>query len=120
MMHGTMNVKKSKAISIQEAEVIRFRDNRHMKVVRLSALRSSRLYPPGDISGTHFSYRQSRPQGCSTAGRIIPMENSSDTIRNQTRGLAACAAVIQSTTPLRAPICVSHQDKKWVTSDCHS
>ena len=29
----------------QEAEVPRFHDNRHMKVVRLSALRPGRLYP---------------------------------------------------------------------------
>jgi len=29
----------------QEFEVPRFQDNRHMKVVRLSALRTGRLYP---------------------------------------------------------------------------
>jgi len=29
----------------QEVEVSRFQDNRHMKVVRLSALRTGRLYP---------------------------------------------------------------------------
>ena len=29
----------------QEAEAPRFQDNRHMKVVRLSALRTGRLYP---------------------------------------------------------------------------
>jgi hypothetical protein len=27
---------------------------RHMKVVRLSAPRTGRLYPPGNIPGTHF------------------------------------------------------------------
>jgi hypothetical protein len=32
----------------------RFLDNRHMKVVRLSAIRTGRLYPPGNIPGTHF------------------------------------------------------------------
>jgi hypothetical protein len=26
----------------------------HMKVVRLSAPRTSRIYPPGDAPGTHF------------------------------------------------------------------
>jgi hypothetical protein len=31
-----------------------FIDNRHMKVARLSALRIGRLYPQGDIPGTHF------------------------------------------------------------------
>jgi hypothetical protein len=32
-------------------EVSRFEDNRHMKVVRLSALRTGRLYPPVCIPG---------------------------------------------------------------------
>ena len=31
-----------------------FKGSRHMKVVSLSALRTSRLYPPGNIPGTHF------------------------------------------------------------------
>jgi len=30
----------------QEAEVPRFQDSRHMKVVRLSALRTGHFYPP--------------------------------------------------------------------------
>jgi hypothetical protein len=29
-------------------------DNRHMKMVRLSALRTGRLYPSGDILGNFF------------------------------------------------------------------
>jgi hypothetical protein len=36
----------------QEVEAPRFLDNRHMKVVRLSSLRTRRLYPPGKIPGT--------------------------------------------------------------------
>jgi hypothetical protein len=44
-----------------------FPDNPHMKVVRCSALRTSRLYtpppPPGSIPGTHFCFRKSRPYG---------------------------------------------------------
>jgi hypothetical protein len=35
-------------------------DNRHMKVVRLSALRIGRLYPVGSIPGTHFYQRLNR------------------------------------------------------------
>jgi hypothetical protein len=31
-----------------------FQESRHMKVLRLSALRTGRLYPPGNIPGTHF------------------------------------------------------------------
>jgi hypothetical protein len=38
----------------QEVEVPWFQDSRHMKVVRLSALCTGRLYPPGNIPGTHF------------------------------------------------------------------
>ena len=42
------------ALRVQEAEAHRFQDNWHMKVVRLSALCTSRLYRPGNIPGTHF------------------------------------------------------------------
>jgi len=38
----------------QEVETPRFQDSRHKKVVRLSVLRAGRLYPPGNIPGTHF------------------------------------------------------------------
>jgi hypothetical protein len=33
------------ALGFQELEAPRFLDNRHMKVVRLSAIRTGRLYP---------------------------------------------------------------------------
>ena len=39
---------------LQEAEAPRFQDNQHVKVLSLSVLRTGRLYPPGNISGTHF------------------------------------------------------------------
>jgi len=38
----------------QEVESPRFLDNRHMKVVWLSALRTGRLYLPGNIPITNF------------------------------------------------------------------
>jgi hypothetical protein len=41
-------------LGLQEVEAPRFLDNRHMEVVRLSALLTDRLYPPGKIPGTHF------------------------------------------------------------------
>jgi len=53
----------------------RFRDNRHMKEVR-SAQRTGRLYPPGNIPGTHLCWRLSRLQGHSAAGRIKSLKNS--------------------------------------------
>ena len=43
-----------KALMFQKSEAAIFQDIRHMKFVRLSALRTSRLYPPGNTSGTHF------------------------------------------------------------------
>jgi len=60
-----------------------------MKVVRLSAVRTGRLYPPGNIPGTHFCYRLSQPQGHSAAGKIMSMKNSNETIENRTRDLPA-------------------------------
>jgi hypothetical protein len=45
----------------QEVEAPRFPDNRHMKVVRLSVLRTSRLYPPVNIPGTHLLEATSTP-----------------------------------------------------------
>jgi hypothetical protein len=41
-------------MGLQEVEAPKFLDNRHMNVVRLSALRTGRLYSPGKIPGTHF------------------------------------------------------------------
>ena len=58
-----------------------------MKVVRLSALRTGRLYPPGNTPGKHSCQRLSRPQGHGAAGRIMSMKNSSDPIGNQTHNL---------------------------------
>ena len=103
---------KGKAIPLQawtgpegsrKVEAPRFQDNRHMKVVRLSALRTNRLYPPGSIHGTHFHYRLSRPQGHSAAGRIMSMKNSNDTIGNRTRDLPTSSVVPQPTALRRTP-----------------
>ena len=50
--HFTVGKGKGKTIPLQAwtgpegiVEAVRFQDNRHMKVVRLSALRTGRLYP---------------------------------------------------------------------------
>ena len=67
----------------------------------MSALCTGRLYPPGNIPGTHFCWRLSQPQGHSAAGRIMSMKNSNDTVGNRTRDLPACSAVHQPTAPPR-------------------
>ena len=53
---GKVNVNQflDRPRGFQEFEAPRFQDNRRMKVVRLSTLRTGRLYPPGNIPGTHF------------------------------------------------------------------
>ena len=68
-----------------------------MKVVRLSALCTGWLYIPGNIPGTYFCHRLSKPQGHSAARRIMSMKNSNDTTRNQTCDLLACSTVHQPT-----------------------
>ena len=81
-----------------------FQDNRHIKIVRLSGLRTSCLNPPGNISGTRLCYRLNQLQCHISTGRIMLMTNSSDTIGNWTRDLSACSAVPQPTAPNPAPI----------------
>ena len=41
-------------IEFQEVEAPRLLGNKHMKVVRLPALRTGHLYPLGNVPGTHF------------------------------------------------------------------
>ena len=76
----------------------------------MSALRNGRLYPPGNIPGTHFCWRLSQPQGHSAAGRIMSMKKSSDTIGNRTHNLPARSAVPQPTEPPRAPLRLIYTD----------
>jgi len=42
-----------RARGFYDAESLSFQDIRHMKVVRLLALHTGRLYPPGNIPDSH-------------------------------------------------------------------
>ena len=85
----------------QEVEALRFQDNRHMKVVRLSALRTSCLTPQEIFLVLISLKRLSWPQGQSVAGRIMSMQKC-NIIRNQTCDLPACSTVPEPTVPLHA------------------
>jgi hypothetical protein len=85
---------------LQDVEAPRFLDNRHMKVVRLSALHTGRLYPLGNNPGTHFCARLSSTRGHSATERIMSMKNSNNTIGKRNRDLTACSAMPQPTAPL--------------------
>ena len=87
----------------QEAEAHTLQDSRHMKLVRLSALRTGHLYTPGNIPGTDFCQRLSQHQMHCAAGRLMSMKNSNDTVGNRTRDLPACRAVPQRTALPLAP-----------------
>jgi hypothetical protein len=76
-----------------------FLDNQHMKVVRLSALRTGRLYLPGGIHGTDFCQRPSRLQGHSATGRSKSMKKPNDSIGNRTHYLPAYSAMPQPAEP---------------------
>ena len=97
---------------LQEAEAPRFQDNLHMKVV-MSALRTGRFYPPGNIPGTHLCYRLSQSQGHSEAGRIASMKNSNDTIGNRTRDL-------QTTTVLNRISFAVHKQNNILHQGCRN
>ena len=65
-----------------------------MEVLRLSALRTGRLYPR---KNSWYSF-MSRVKGCTEAGRIRALKNS-----NRTRNLPACMAVPQTNAKPRVP-----------------
>jgi len=76
-----------------------FVDNRHMRVARLSTIRTGRLYSPAETAGTHFSSRVFRCRGHIAAGRIRSTKN--DPTGNRAADLPACSAVPQITAPPR-------------------
>jgi hypothetical protein len=70
-----------------------FLDNGPMKVVRLTALHTGHLYPPGKIPGTHFCESLSRSQDHSAAGGNKSMKIFNYAMGKRTRDLPGCSAV---------------------------
>jgi hypothetical protein len=83
----------------QEIVAPRYQDNRHMKVVRLSVLCTSRLYLLRNI--THFWWRLRRLQRHCANGWIKSMKYSSDSNVIWTRDRPVCSAVPHPTAPWR-------------------
>jgi hypothetical protein len=79
-----------------------YRQCEHQFIISLNTGLSKYMF--GDIHGTHFCYRLSRPQCHSAARRIMSMKNANDTVGNRTRDLPACSTVPQSTAPGRATL----------------
>ena len=76
-----------------------------MNVVRLSALRTGRLYLPGNMPGTHFCQRLSRPQGLSAAGRIMSIMTPKGIEPATFRLVAQCLNQLRYRVPLHKLMC---------------
>jgi hypothetical protein len=91
--YGPGQALRSRGLSLPE-----FLDSPHMKVVRLSALSTGRLYPQ-EISLVLISVR-----GWVDPGAVVRLEGLSQRkIGNRTRDFPTCSAVPQPTAPLHYP-----------------
>jgi hypothetical protein len=60
----------AQVVGLQEVQAPKFLDNRHLKMARLSALHTGRLYPPGDTLCTYLCFRLSRSQAVAYRGGV--------------------------------------------------
>jgi len=100
---------KGKAIRVQGLTVpgvsrsftaARFQENRHMKVVRLSAVSTGRLYLPRKYSRYSFLLEAESTLGPYCV-RNESMKNANDIIGNQTRYFPACSSLPQTLDTLK-------------------
>ena len=93
-------------------EFSRFQKYRHIKMVKLLALKYRPPLFPRDIPGTHFCQTLSILQDHRATGRVS-VKNSYDTIRNRTRDLPACSAMPQPNAQQRVPIVYRSRFQSW-------
>jgi len=74
-----------------------------MKMVSFSTLPNCSIYTPGDIPATQFRYRLRRQQDRCVVGKFMLIKISSYIIRNQSRDVPACSAVLQTNAAPHAP-----------------
>ena len=89
----------------QEFQAPRLKENRYLKVVRLSALGAGRLYSPDIflVSWYSFLLKAESTPGPQCGRKDKSMKNAYDPSGNLTRDLPVCSAVPQPTAPQRAP-----------------
>jgi hypothetical protein len=94
--------KESKAVHVTDpggpygcemSRLPHFLQNRLKDGVKIVSLTSRPPFTRRKISGTHFFYKLSRPQGYNACVRIRSVEESDDLIGNRIRDFPACSMV---------------------------
>ena len=85
----------------------------------MSTLRTGRLYPPGNIPGTHFCYRLSRPQSHSAARRIMSITMTPSGIETATfRLVAQCPNQLPHRVPPYSVSINTNLQPYWMRVSC--